>query len=117
MLTIAKYLGAGLSCSGLSGIYINFSSLIASLLVVGCVSLIINSFLLILIKKDIFGTEVKNLVLYIPQSNTFYIKYFLFVYFLFFTVKYNSNSIYLAGPGPHNKCSCFIKWYGSRYIW
>lgn len=82
MLTIAKYLGAGLSCSGLSGKYIKFSSLIASLLVVGCVSLIINSFLLILIKKDIFGTEVKNLVLYIPQSNTFYIKYYLFIYLL-----------------------------------
>ena len=65
----------------------------------GFFSFMANLFLLILIKKNIFGSRIKNLVEDIPKSKKkaifIFILYFLFVYILIFLIKYNLTTIYL----------------------
>lgn len=76
-----------------------FYYLIGKFMSLGFFSFIINSLLLILIKKNIFGSNIKNLFEDILNSKVnaifIYIIYFLFVYVLIFTVRYNMSTIYL----------------------
>jgi hypothetical protein len=62
-------------------------------------SFISNLFLLILIKNNIFGYKIKNLVEDIPKNKKnaifIFIQYFIFVYILIFLVRYNLTTIYL----------------------
>jgi hypothetical protein len=65
----------------------------------GLFSFIVNSFLLILIKNNIFGSNINNLMEDISKNikytYIFYIFYFVFVFILIFIIKYNMNTIYL----------------------
>jgi hypothetical protein len=65
----------------------------------GLFSFIVNSFLLILIKNNIFGSNINNLMEDISKNKKytyiFYIFYFVFVFILIFIIKYNMNTIYL----------------------
>ena len=76
-----------------------FYYIMGKLMSLGFFSFIVNSFLIILIEKNIFGSKIKNLVENISKSKEnkiiFFINYFLFVYILIFTVKYNMSTIYL----------------------
>ena len=76
-----------------------FYSIIGKMISLGFFSFIVNSFLLILIEKKVFGSKIKNLVEEISKSKKnaifIWINYFVFVYILIFIVKYNINIIYL----------------------
>src|ERR1700742_374808 len=76
-----------------------FYYLIGKFLSLGFFSFIINSLLLILIKKNIFGSNIKNLFEDNLNSKVnaifIYIIYFVFVYVLIFTVRYNMSIIYM----------------------
>jgi hypothetical protein len=65
----------------------------------GFFSFIVNSFLLFLIEKKVFGSKIKKFVENIFKSKKnaifIYINYFVFVYILIFSIKYNMNTIYL----------------------
>lgn len=73
--------------------------IIGKVMSLGFFSFISNLFLLFLIKKNIFGSEIKNLVEDIPKNNInaifIFIQYFIFVYILIFLVRYNLTTIYL----------------------
>jgi hypothetical protein len=61
----------------------------------GFFSFIINSLLLILIKKNIFGSNIKNIEISKNNAIIFWINYFVYVYILIFILKYNMSIINL----------------------
>lgn len=62
----------------------------------GIFSFIVNLFLLILIKKNMFGIEIKKVVDEILKNRfSFYIYYFVFVFIFIFLVKLNLTIIFL----------------------
>jgi hypothetical protein len=73
--------------------------IIGKFMSLGFFSFIVNSFLLILIKNNIFGSKIKILVEDIPKNTKkaifICIQYFIFVYILIFLVRYNITTIYL----------------------
>jgi hypothetical protein len=71
--------------------------ILGQIMSLGFLSFIINSLLLILIKKNIFGSNIKNLVLEISKKNAIilYIHYFVCVFSLIFIFKYNMSIIHL----------------------
>jgi hypothetical protein len=76
-----------------------FYYIIGKFISLGFFSFIVNSFLLILIEKKVFGSKIKKFLENIFKSKKnaifIYINYFVFVYVLIFSIKYNMNTIYL----------------------
>lgn len=73
--------------------------IIGKFMSLGFFSFIVNLFLLILIKNNIFGSKIKKLVEDLPKNKKnaifIFIQYFVFVYMLIFVVRYNLTTIYL----------------------
>ena len=80
------------SCVLLSFVSGKFTSL-------GILSFIVNSILIFLIECKVFGSKIYSLLIEISKTKynafLFFINYFVFVYILIFSVRYNLTTIYL----------------------